>query len=226
MVKTVKVALSLPKPVMTWLQERADEKYLTANDYLRGLIIDLYVGASGVHGRSSGSPGDDSSTTGDRHKTPKLPGTRSGYKGVYPYGRKWAAVVSWDGRQERVAVCDTPEEAARAYDQAMIARAGGDPRAAVNAIADRGRAAALVDQPYVQKLMHGQRLTDVEMAAWKRASAAMPEAPSALPVTSTTAASIDDGGPLVATRRQLRRGSAPAIERPVDDDNESNEDGA
>jgi len=218
MVKSSKITLTLPKPVLAWLQERADNKYVTPQEYLRALIIDLYASAQGVHERSYGPSEARSSLDGNGHKKPKsLPGTRSGYKGVYPYGRRWAAVISMDGRQERVAVCDTPEDAARAYDQAMIARAGGDPRAAVNAIVERGRAAALVDQPYVQKLMHGQPLTDVEMAAWKRATAAMPEPLSALPVTSTTPA-VDDGGPLVAARRQLRRGSAPAIERPVDDD--------
>lgn len=220
MVKAAKITLSLPKPVLAWLQEAADQRYVTSNEYIRGLIVDLYVASQGAHARSYGTVSADSAPNTTAHNTPKLPGTRSGYKGVYPYGKRWAAVVSLDGKQERVAVCDTPEEAARVYDKVLMERAGGDPRAAVNAVVERGRTALVVDAPYIAKLQHGEPLTDVELAAWKRASASVPSAPSStLPVTAGTPFNVDNNEPMTPpVRRQLRRGSAPAIDRPVDND--------
>lgn len=223
MVKTTKITLTLPKPVLTWVQENASKRYMSPNDYLRALIVDLYVSAHGIHARSLGPSDAETATKSDQRNSANLPKTRSGYKGVYPYGRKWAAVISFGGKQERIAVCSTREEAARAYDQALVERAGGDPRAAINAVTEKGRTALMVDQPFVEKLMRGETLTDVEVAAWKRATAAAPPSPSsALPVT----AQVQPDQPLAPpVRRQLRRGSGPAIDRPQDPDVDDN-DGA
>jgi hypothetical protein len=215
MVKTAKITLSLPKPVLTWLQESATQRYVSSNEYLRALIVDLYVASQGIHARSSGSPEAAPSPKSTGHNNANFHKTRSGFKGVYPYGRRWAAVISYGGKQERIAVCDTPEEAARAYDQALVERAGGDPRAAVNAVTEKGRAALLVDQPFIEKLARGEHLTDVEMASWKRQTGTVPPAPSTLPVTMTTPSASEPMVPPV--RRQLRRSSG-AIDRPPDPD--------
>jgi hypothetical protein len=131
-------------------------------------------------------------------------------------------VISYGGKQERIAVCDTPEEAARANDQALVERAGGDPRAAINAITEKGRTALLVDQPFIEKLARGEHLTDVEMASWKRQTGTVPPAPSTLPVTMTTPEASEPMVPPV--RRQLRRSSG-SIDRPPDLDDDDN-DGA
>ena len=43
----------------------------------------------------------------------------SGFRGVYPYNKRWAAVIMRDGKKERIAICATPEEAAAHYARAM-----------------------------------------------------------------------------------------------------------
>lgn len=213
MVKAVKIVLSLPKPVLSWLQNRADEKYVGVNEHLRALIVDLYVNAQAVHEHSLVPDQGPITTDRGRHnKLKSLP--RSGYKGVYPYGKRWAAVVSSGGSQERVAVCDTPEEAAQAYDRAMVERAGGNPRAAVNALAQQSRTAQAVDLPYFTKIARGESLSDVEMATWRRETNNVPDTPGAVPI-SMVPHQPANAQPLV--RRSLRRGAGPAIDRPVED---------
>lgn len=220
MSKNERITISLPTPVMKWLQDGADKRFTPTPEHIRGLIIELYTNAQSVHAFPRRPAKQVLPLMSSTHKTAKpLHATRSGYRGVHPYGKRWAAVISREGHQERIGVYDTPEEAARAYDAFFIARAGGDQSAAVNAIAERAQAAQVVDAPFVDKLRQGQGLSDVEMAAWKRASASTPVAPSsALPMTTGAPMPFDDGGSIVTApvRRQLRRGSA-AIDRPAEE---------
>lgn len=215
MVRDVKITVSLPKQVVTALQNEAREKFVDADEYIRRLIIEHYTLQLNVQTHSWTGIQGGSGVQGGGHNRSKSLGPRSGYKGVYPYGKKWAAVVSLNGQQKRVAVCDTPEAAARAYDQAMVAHLG--PRGAANERAELGRSASAVNAPYFAKLARGEMLSDVEIAAWRRASDGT-EDPISQPVLAT---SRQDGGTSVPVRRQLRRGSAPAIERPVEDDDPS-----
>jgi hypothetical protein len=46
------------------------------------------------------------------------------YKGVYPNGRKWSARLHIDGRFRRLGNFETPEEAARCYDRAIVEQHG------------------------------------------------------------------------------------------------------
>lgn len=221
MVRDVKITLSLPKPVVTTLQNEAREKFVDAHEYIRGLIIEHYTFQMNAQTHSWAGIQGGSGVPNGGHNKSKSPGPRSGYKGVYPYGKKWAAVVSLNGQQRRVAVCDTPEAAARAYDQAMVAHFG--PRGAVNERAEQGRSASAVNAPYFAKLARGEMLSDVEIASWRRASDGT-EDPIAQPVLATSRQ--DHGGVNTSppVRRQLRRGSAPAIERPVEDNDPSPEE--
>jgi predicted GIY-YIG superfamily endonuclease len=140
---------------------------------------------------------------------------RSGFKGVYPYGKRWTAVLSHNGSQQRLGTFDTAEAAARAYDAALVVRAGGDPTAAANFMSEPERAKAAeaaVEAPYLTKLQRGEQLSEFEWAALARANvgAASISAPSV-----TTPSPADAHEPLVdSTPKQLRRG-APLIQRPV-----------
>lgn len=42
---------------------------------------------------------------------------KSGFKGVYPHGSKWRAMITMKGKTERLGVFNTPEEAHEAYKQ-------------------------------------------------------------------------------------------------------------
>jgi len=219
MAKTAKITVSLPKPILTWLQDEARKRFVSTPEQIRTFIVDVYNQAQlnespGFSPNKHGSPPAVGSL--NHLKTP----TQSGFKGVYPYSNKrWQAVVNHRGRRTRVGVYDSPEEAARAYDTAMVTKYG-DPHAAANAVAAKQQEAALIDAPFVAKLQRGEKLTDVEMATWRRMSNAVTTASSTLPVTSTPSTPMpdEDNAPIAnPVRRQLRRGPGPSIDRPVDD---------
>lgn len=220
MAKTTKITVSLPKPILTWLQDEARKRFVSAPEQIRAYIVDVY------NQTQLNEPADFSA---NRRNPPAPAGslnhlktpTQSGYKGVYPYSNKrWQAVATLQGRRTRIGVYDSPEVAARAYDAAMVASAGGDPQAATNAVAAKQQEAALIDAPFVAKLQRGEKLTDVEMATWRRMTNAVTTASSTLPVTSTPSTSMpdEDNAPIAnPVRRQLRRGPGPSIDRPIDD---------
>jgi len=100
---------------------------------------------------------------------PAVATTKSGYKGVYAYGKRWAAVVFVNGTRQRLGVWDTPDEAAHAYDNHLIAAADGDPNVAVNfpsPLDDLQTAGAA----FVERFATGEPLTDIEHAAWQRST--------------------------------------------------------
>lgn len=136
-------------------------------------------------------------------------GTKSGFKGVYAYGKRWAAVVFDNGKRRRLGVCDTPEEAARLYDQYLTAQAG-DPRAAVNFPGDLD---ALRDAstPFVEKLAAGQ-VNDIEWKAWQEATKNHPVPPTGpMPVIPTSTSKLPDTMPLIdRPARSLVRKPPPA----------------
>jgi len=121
--------------------------------------------------------------------------TRSGYKGVYTYGKRWAAVVHEGGKQRRLGVYDTPEEAARAYDDALTARAG-DPLAAVNFPTAQDQLRE-VSAPFVEKFATGQ-LTDIEWGTWQRETKDLTVPHTGpLPILPPSAGKPDPRAPLV-----------------------------
>lgn len=48
----------------------------------------------------------------------------SGYKGVSPYRGRWQATIRLDGKLRWLGSFDTPEDAARAYDEAVLEHRG------------------------------------------------------------------------------------------------------
>lgn len=49
---------------------------------------------------------------------------KSGYKGVHKHGKKWRAQIKYNGKLVRLGSYETPERAAKAYDQAAKALFG------------------------------------------------------------------------------------------------------
>jgi hypothetical protein len=144
--------------------------------------------------------------------------TKSGFKGVYAYGKRWAAVFFANGARQRLGVWDTPEEAARAYDRHLVVLAGGDLNAAVNfpsPLDDLQTAGA----GFVERFATGEPLTDIEYAAWQRATQnrAVPErGPLSILPASTDATKVDAHMPLMNRPAVglYRRDSAPHLPDP------------
>jgi Arc/MetJ-type ribon-helix-helix transcriptional regulator len=205
MVKKVKITVSLPRPVQTWLREMADQRFLSTSEYLRDVIVQLYVAAQQGPERKPGAILSSSTPIAQRHKTAEPRPTVSGFKGVYSYGRRWAAVISANGGQQRLGTFDTPEDAARAYDAALIARAGGDVTAATNFTSEQERKDKAANAPYLAKLVRHEQLTDIEYAQWRKATEGG--------VPSDDRSSRPTVPPVPP--KQLRRGSAGTIPRPA-----------
>jgi len=215
MVKTSKITVSLPRPVLDWLRETGEQFFASPNEYLRDLIVRTYVEAQKQSVGAENAIAAVLSPNQPRHKT-STSRASSGFKGVYPYGKRWMAVLSHNGSQQRLGTFDTPEAAAHAYDAALIARAGGDPSAAANFMSEPERAKAAeaaAEAPYLTKLQRGEQLSDIEWATLARASVGAASSTSAPSVTTPSPADAHE--PLVdSTPRQLRRG-APPIQRPT-----------
>jgi hypothetical protein len=217
--------LALPDPIAKWLIEQAEQHFVTPTEYARRLLIDLYVNATQELREPVPTPMPSANVEPSRAATP-LPTTRpakSGYKGVYPYGKRWAAVIS-DGRggQQRLGVFDTPEQAAQAYDNALVARAGGDPRATVNFVSATEQAATAAEAPFMDKLMTGQQLSDIEWAQLSRVGGTV-SIPASHPAAAAASGGAPRGGevedrtPLVdAAPKRLRKSVAPTpISSPI-----------
>jgi hypothetical protein len=141
---------------------------------------------------------------------------RSGYKGVYAYGKRWAAVVFNNGVRQRLGVWSTPEEAARAYDAHLVTSMGGDPNAAVNFPTDLDQLRS-ASTPFVERFATGVPLNDIEWGAWQRGTKgyAVPESePLAVLPPTTSVAKVDAHTPLVdRPATTLYRRSDPVLPR-------------
>lgn len=129
--KPHKIVIELPQGVVDWCRQRAFEWYQTEEEYLRIAIIKMCVqDQRGIRGDMP----VDASMNFVEPLTPSAPtplapppvetdselvlqpaATVSGYRGVYPYGKKWAAFAVVDGIRQRVGTASTPKEAASIY---------------------------------------------------------------------------------------------------------------
>jgi hypothetical protein len=185
----------LPKPVLAHYAHQARVLDLSVDEYLvLKLTSDCFAELTGSFTEKR-SPSVETTTPS---KAPVV--TQSGFKGVYAYGKRWAAVLHENGKSRRLGAWDTPDEAARAYDDALIARAGGDPNAAVNfpTDLDRLRDAA---SPFVERFASGP-LTDIEWEGWRR---------------ETKGLAVPDVGPLSVLPPQSTKIDArtPLVDRPT-----------
>lgn len=182
-----KVVVSLPLEVAEWLEREAGRKFTSTGHHLRAWVIDAYLEAQDPQAAE---------TTSARGAVRGARATRSGFKGVHAYGKRWATVAHQGGRSQRLGVYDTAEEAARAYDQYLIARAG-DPNAAVNfpTPLDQLRDTSA---PFVERFAATGQMNDIEWRQWQDATKGqvVPD-PSPMPTVPPSAATIDAKTPLV-----------------------------
>jgi Arc/MetJ-type ribon-helix-helix transcriptional regulator len=212
MYRSRKISVSLPEPVLDWLRELAAQNFVTAPEYIRRLVVDIFathdqgrdveVGVevadqppSGVRTTTSSkrsrsqevetrSPSD--AITGSNSAKQQDPGSPSEtrFKGVYRYGKRWAAWI-WDRdgkRMQRIGTYDSPEEAAHAHDLAAQTRYGEQSQA--NFPTERDQIVATA-QPYLDKLA-GSGLSDAEWTAWMKTGGVAPVAVSIIPPSDDT----------------------------------------
>lgn len=119
-----KFAFRLPADLVAYLNDRAARNFRDASGELAAILAALQQQDADL---SPASPGATVTPLfGSRGDVPQRGplGTQSGYKGVYVYGKRWSANVHVDGRQKRLGAYDTPQEAARAYDD-YVRETGG-----------------------------------------------------------------------------------------------------
>lgn len=175
-----KISVSLPIDVIERFEALAASKRLSTAQYLRRLILEIDEGviptplAAAVTASTAATAA--ATTVGvlpmlPAAGTPALPhlGAKSGFKGVYPYGKRWCARATANGKPQRIGSYDTPEQAARAYDAYVVAQAGGDRNAAVNfpGPLDELEAAGV---GFIEKFAAGQITSDIDWAAWQRST--------------------------------------------------------
>lgn len=156
-VRSRKIRVSLPEPVIQWLVSEAEAHHLTTAEYLRVLTVKLFAHRDRLFLLFKRP--DRASTNEPTESTEP---TRR-YKGVHRYGKRWAAWI-WDRERKRncrIGVFDTPEEAARAYDDAARAKHGRT----VNFPDEHDKALAAAT-PFLEKLARGT-LSDDDWEVWK-----------------------------------------------------------
>jgi hypothetical protein len=185
--KESKLVISLPDEIIAEYADDATQLYTSTVAFIRQYLID-------GKRRPQTAAAAPTITLGPRT-------SRSGFKGVYAYGKRWEAVAYVGKQRRRLGVYDDAETAARAYDDFLIAQTG-DANAAVNfpTPADGTRAA---HAPFVERFASGGKLTDIEWGQWKEASKGQP------------AMSLDDAPLSVAPNGPLIDSSTPLIERSV-----------
>lgn len=204
--KETKVPLTLPNDVIEALELEAAILYKSTPEFLRDLII--------AHVRAPQAAAvAPVAASGAFHSTRA---SRSGYKGVYAYGKRWEAVATVNGKRQRLGVHDTAEAAARAYDAYLVGQANGDPNAAVN-FPGPADAAAATNAPFIEQFASGRKLTDIEWRQWQQqqpAGAALDAPLSVRPEGSGPP--IDATTPLIdrPAKSLYRRDSTPAMPRP------------
>ncbi len=191
---TEKVTLTLPTEVLTEYRALAAQRFSTLSEYLQRMVIDHRPSNSDnrvFEGRPATVPAKLSSVPSIAAEIENTPTTKSGYKGVVAYGKKWAAVAYYDNKRHRLGVYATPEDAAKAYDTAMIIKNGGNPGAAVNFQnpTEQARYEEQAREKYfVDKLASGQQLTPEEWKAFEKlpSSAPTPSAVMGVMTSSST----------------------------------------
>lgn len=199
--KERKITISLPFEVCEWIDRRAARQFTSTAQALRSLVVDAYWAGD------TPQPTESSSTSAGSRA---LPATRSGFKGVHTYGKRWAAVAYVSGKRQRLGIYDTPEEAAKAYDQHLIARSG-DPRAAVNFPHDLDQLSA-ASAPFVERLATAGQLNDIDWQTYQEATRNhVGPATGPMPVMPPSAAKVDASTPLIdRPAKSLLRRDPPA----------------
>jgi len=208
--KESKLVISLPDEIIAEYADDATQLYTSTVAFIRQYLID-------GKRRPQAAAAAPTITLGPRT-------SRSGFKGVYAYGKRWEAVVYVGKQRRRLGVYDDAETAARAYDDHLVAQAS-DPNAAVN-FPTPGDAARATSAPFVERFASGGKLTDIEWGQWKEASKGQyltPLADTPLPVMSD-GPRIDSSTPLIERpvktlyRRDSSVSIAPSIAPPAHED--------
>lgn len=189
--KEGKVVVYLPIDVLEALNLEAAQLYKSVGVYLRDFHIERLQRGDVTQ------PVDHPSASTATAAVAGPRSSRSGFKGVYVYGRRWEAVAYVNRRRRRLSVHDTAEDAARAYDAHLIEQAG-DPRAAVNFSPANAPAAAEPGTAFVEQFASQGKLSDVEWQRWQQSSGgAAAVAAGPIPVRPDGVPMIDSSTPLV-----------------------------
>ena len=201
--KETKVSISLPNDVLADLDAEAAGFYKSTAQFLRDLLIERTRAPQPVAVAPVQAAG--------------ARGSRSGFKGVYAYGKRWETVIYVNGSRRRLGVYDAAETAARAYDDFLVAQAN-DPNAAVNfpTPADSARA---TNAPFVERFASSGKLTDIEWGQWKDASKGQVPLTDAALSVAPDGPRIDSSTPLIErpVKTLYRRDSVPSIAPPIED---------
>ncbi len=198
--KESKLVITLPDDVIAAISDEATLLYKSTPQFLRDLLIER-VRAPQL------APAAPTMTYGPRT-------SRSGFKGVYAYGKRWEAVAHVNGRRSRLGTYDTAEAAAHAYDDYLVAQAG-DPSAAVN-FPSATEVTAQGGAPFVEQFASGRRLTDIEWKQWQQQQPVGAAIDAPLTVRDGSGPPIDATTPLIdrPSKTLYRRDSTPTISRP------------
>lgn len=149
--------------------------------------------------------------------------SKTGYKGVYPYGRRFEAVVYTNGQRQRLGVYGTAEMAARAYDNHLVAERG-DPNAAVN-FPSSADVTAQTSAPFIEQFASGGKLSDLDWQRWQQQAPAGPALDAPLSVRPEgSGPPIDASTPLIdrPAKSLYRREPTPTSRPDPDPDDDEN----
>lgn len=194
--KETKVSIRLPIDVLAEYDAEAARFYKSTRDYLRDLLIERLR-----------SPQPAAAAPTSLHSSRV---SRSGYKGVYAYGKRWEAVVHVGKQRRRLGVYDDPETAARAYDDYLTSQAGS-PNAAVNfpTLVDKASAA---NGPFIEQFAANGKVNDLEWQQWQQSKVPGAAFAGPLPVLPD-GVRIDGSTPLIdrPAKSLTRRDSVPDL---------------
>lgn len=202
--RSKQVIVTLPGPVLAILSRAAAQHFVPLTRFAQRILmdwaVDLTTAKIGEQGAARGAAQqeDEKGATVTSRSAPigALPvhsrqprktgaNNSSGFKGVQKYGSRWAAVVYVNGAPQRVGVFNDPEHAARAYDNAARVMIG--PNAPTN-FPEAGAIAAKTgmpkDDPLIEKMLRGEKVTGEEWDAYEARLVAKGEAEEAVAKTT------------------------------------------